>query len=357
MRNTLILSVSSLALAVPLHAKITTEDALKLWEKMSTDAGYTLVVGEKTASGDALRLKDLSLVMKTPEASGEAQIGEVVLTQVGDKVEYSLPETLQFKTTLTTQAEGESETVSVLTTLSQTGFKGEISGTPEAPNFAFDAPKMVISSKIEDAQAEMFPDYSLTFEGVTGNSTFAKLEPLTFDYTFAAKSLLIAAETSVNAQSRDKLRATTVFEDIEGSYTGVLPTGAVEAMSLSQMLTGGLEGSGSFKTGKIRAAMEADASLGLPNSTLLMDKSHITYALDDAGLRYDFGLEGIKPEDDKFADLEANSALLGNGNFTLIPGPSGTDEDLTGEGRAQFIFQDIQPLMKRLLAAGTIDGE
>jgi hypothetical protein len=275
------------------HADVTPEQVWQSWQDISSASGQTLTTGSTATEGTALVIKDLKAVSGKDGATMESSIPEVRFTDLGDgTVEITMSDS--YVLSMNTPAiEGKAASTAEIA-ISQPGLKVIASGTPEATDYAFTAPKLDITlTKIDgkDAAAEG-TNVQATLANVTGHYLIApEGAGRKLDSTFAADSLSLAVKGKDPENGNDV--------DLIGSVTGLSGTGTgnlvgLENEQFSDALKAGFATDFSLSYGPVSYALNVVEEKGPTSITGGSEGGGLQLAVDAARLLLSTQGKGVK---------------------------------------------------------------
>lgn len=222
------------------QADVTAEQVWQNWQDMAKAYGQTMTVGGTRTEGAALIVSDVTSVTDKDDTRVESRIAEVRLTDKGDgTVEITMSDSYVVALTLP-PAEGATNQNSAELTISQPGLTILASGTPEATDYAFAAPKMDIALTKVDGKTPAEAGVSAasaSIANLTGHYLLAGTEGArTVDSAFAADSIALVINAK-NAETSEDVAVTASVSSVTATGTGTLA--GMENEELSDALKAG----------------------------------------------------------------------------------------------------------------------
>lgn len=220
----LAVSTATLALfAGYAQADVTPDQVWQSWQEMSASMGQTLTVGSTKTEGGALIVTDLKAVTENDGSKVETALGEVRLTDKGDgTVEITMSDSYTVAMNFPPSGSDPAKSAEIL--ISQPGMAIVASGTPEATDYAFTAPKLELTlSKLDgkDAAAEG-TNVQATLANLAGHYLVApEGTGKKLDSQFSADSLSIAVKGK-DPENNSDVDLTASVSDLAGKGTGTL---------------------------------------------------------------------------------------------------------------------------------------
>lgn len=338
---------------MPASARITPDEVWALWQEMSAGSGYNLKAEKTSTAKGALTLENVTLEFEQDQVRGESQIDTLVLKQVGDTVEFTLPGVIWFDTTVT--ADKDEDPVRMRTAIGQNGYLAKVSGSAAAPQFDFTAERLTVENTVLSEEADSLPKTTVELRDLSGKTEIRSRAPLEFEQTAHVARLISRTDVKLSEEEGGDFSNTLEIEDLTGSHRGKLPVEVAPGTSVAGLFGAGAEGTGKFTTGALRNRIEAAENGMVPPATVAIDSTGFDYDLSGAKFRFGFDLKGIdaaKAEADLVAD--STTAITAKGDFTIVEG-DGLAEGLPNtEGTLHVTYRDVNPFLERLVASGLL---
>lgn len=291
LRSTALASLAACLVAGPASAQITPEQVWAFWQGMATGAGYEMSASAQRREGASLVLEGVQASMLTDTAAMRAPLGRVVMRDRGDgTVEVTVEPSFEFSMTMT---EPDSEPVEIGVTVEQDGYVVIVSGTPEAPAYAFTAESVTVgvAAPLVDGK-EMPMDMTLTLGGLKGTTAMVAGSPMGLVYDLTAASMELAV-SSEDPEGEGTFDLTMGAEALTARFDGTLPDVRTPDTQLAELLAAGFRGVGGYGTGPLELAFDVTNAGKSTSVSGAAEGSTVEFGLSPAGLSYKAGVLGL----------------------------------------------------------------
>ncbi|MBL4929137.1 DUF2125 domain-containing protein [Fuscibacter oryzae] len=275
------------------QADVTPDQVWQNWQDMSASMGQTLTVGSTKTEGGALVVTDLKAVTGKDGSKVETALGEVRLTDKGDgTVEITMSDSYTVAMNFPPSGSDPAKSAEIL--ISQPGMAIVASGTPEATDYAFSAPKMELTlSKLDgkDAVAEG-TNVQATLANVAGHYLVApEGTSKKLDSQLTADSLSIAVKGK-DPENNSDVDLTASVSGLTAKGTGVLA--GMENKELSDALKAGFAVESTLTYGAVAYTVNVVDAQGPSKIVGSSQGGSLQVAMDAARLLLDAQGKGVQ---------------------------------------------------------------
>lgn len=276
-------SAIALATASPAFADLTAEQVLADQIRQMEVYGLDAEVTGQSRSGDTLTVDGLSMTATIPEGAFDVTIGGAFFTELGDgTVAITYPD--EIPVTLSGEADGEA--FEMVMTMTQTGTRTVVSGTPEEIRYDFSADTFSLADVRFNAPAEaaeMDMDAGFTLTGLSGmmELTGGTLRDYTAQFAMESLSGLISGAPEGEGTFNVEFTA----QDIAADYTGRLAQQELLG-SFADAVMAGNQTNGTATHGPATYAISGDGPDGSFEGAAAIGSGSFDFRMDKDGMSY-----------------------------------------------------------------------
>lgn len=284
-------AVAALLAGNAAFAEITPEQVWQNWQDMSASYGQTMTATTAVRDGDTLIVSGLNVAQDQDGVTVDLTIDEVNFTDNGDgTVDITTSDAYTMDVTLppTPGVEGTTPT-SMTIAVSQPGMVTTASGTPEATDYAVEAPS--ISVKLDSIEgvdaAAVNAMVEATMSTVEGRYTVSgPADAKVVDVEFVAESVALNLQVK-DPESTSDVQMTGTLADLGVTYA--LDMGGMSLMgdNLAAALKAGTSIEGTFTHGLMDFAFDVTEATGPTKIAATSTDGSMSFALNEAGIVYD----------------------------------------------------------------------
>lgn len=304
-------------LATTALADLSAQDVWQDWQEQATNLGQKLSVGSEEASGNTLRLRDITMRSETTGVTSTTTLAELVFeTRADGSVAITLAPEIHMMSEMPDMDDGIDSFGWLIThqnlSLVATGDPGNINYTYEA-----DGLNMISTDNFAGNDSNL--DMQIMFNAADMRGSYQRTERSDgrSDLRFASRtgSYSIAIDAKDNGDGANSMRLAGSTHDLQFQGTGVLPNlgSDIDAddVEISTLLSAGLAIDGGYTTGSSEYAFGYRDESSSASGTFAAQSGGLTVALSEAGLAYDGQMNDLA------VTLEVSDLPFGPMSFTL----------------------------------------
>ena len=275
-------------LASPACADVTPAEVFSEIETYYASTGAQISVGERAEDGDDLILRDVLVVLDTPEGETRFELPEMRLEADGDGVLMTLSETMS--AVIPTKVETVVSSVKV--DIAQKGLEAEITGAVGALEIAYEMAEFSAEVPGVDIDGKPMPlKLRVALNDTAGTQSLARgpLTKVTGAFTTDALSFTLSAADSA---ATGTMTMEGLVRDLDWTMSGTTPEG-VNTADLPAALKAGFASDGTVKTGSMTLKSETTSETGAMQMAFGAQEGDLAFSLSAQGLDYSVGQTGI----------------------------------------------------------------
>jgi hypothetical protein len=261
------------------------------WQESSAEMGQTLSVGAEEAAGGTLTLRDVSIIMDSPDGGANMTIFEIVMTEVGDgTVAVAMSPEIPVDFT-STGVDGEVVTFSVV--LEQPDLTLSASGDPEAISYTYALPQLTVRLAEMTVDEEPFDiRMTVTIAGIEGASLVTAGDTRETETSVRADSVAAIIGGVDPEGSGDSFDITVNMADIFSESTGA--TSPLMSMgNLGEMLANGFSSEGTLSHGTSTFTATGTSEGAAFDVSGAYDSGVYGVSIGGSGMEYDYVGKGF----------------------------------------------------------------
>lgn len=283
-RSLMMTSAAAMIAASPALADLTAEQVLADQLKQMDTYGLNIEVTGQSRSGDTLTVDGLAASAELPEGGFEMTMGGAFFTELGDgTVAITYPD--EIPVTLSGTSD-EGEAFEMVMTMTQSGTRTIVSGTPEEIRYDFTSDSFSIAELKfnEPAEAaELDLDLSFTLTGLSGMMELGG--GTVRDYTAQFAFETITGLVSGTPEGEGTFNFEFSGQDIAADYTGRLAKQELMG-SFAEAISNGNRTNGKASHGAVTYNVTGDGPQGSFEMAAAIASGLIDFNMDQTGLSY-----------------------------------------------------------------------
>jgi hypothetical protein len=295
MRNTLTYSVTLAALIAPFPAlaEVSAQDVWNNWKSYMESTGYNVDAGSEDMVGSSLILRDVGLVVPSPDAQVRATIENIEMREQGDgSVLITLSDTIPFSVSASVEDAPDME---ITVMLRQSGLEIVASGDPESITYDYKAQSAAMNFDrffVEGEEVE--PELDVMMTGIAGSAN-VQTDDMRNMSANSTVDALSASFSFVDPEQDADVSFELSMKDLVSASTGKLPL-EIDTSDPTWMFTSGFETRATVIVGESSTKISAkgeesfDMSSSTDSSILSVEVSDGTvgYSVTSSGPNYTF---------------------------------------------------------------------
>jgi len=290
MRTALAYSVTLATLIAPLPAlaDISAQDTWDNWKSYLESSGYKIEARSEQMVGTSLILRDVALILPTPDVNMRASIENIEMREQGDgSVMVTLSDNIPVSMSAPTESD---QAVDITLMIKQSGLEILASGDPDSVTYDYSANSVAIDFDkffVEDETVDPTLDISAT--GIRGKTHVAKSDMQRVQSSSAIEGVSVSFAVVDPSEDVD-LSFEMQLSDLISDSTATLPL-EIDINDPTWMFTSGfdVDAKVSVGQGSSSVSMKGEESFDIITST---ESSEFAVAITDGTMAYSVGSKG-----------------------------------------------------------------
>ena len=277
--------IATILLGTSASADVTAQQVWDSWKENTAIYGEGFTVGSEVMSGDTLTISDIAIEVSDEEATVQADLGTMTLTENGDgTVTVVMADSYPMVVELTPEY-GEPATLNM--TISQNGMSLVVSGAPDAMVYDIAADSYALSvDSIEGGDSDEFDlqEAVITFSDIAGQYSLRteNLQYLDYQLTFGAVNLnVLLTETGGSGV----VQGNADIADLQ-TYAKIAMPLDYETIDPDAVFKEGFAIEGGYAFGAVGYSFDVNADGEEASGNMSVDRGQLAVAFDMDGLSY-----------------------------------------------------------------------